>query len=62
VLAGSASINFKSATLTHGVVHPKDVYYFYDVTITATLKGATAGAQDVTVTGSFENMALALGS
>ena len=61
-VTGSASISFKSATKTKGMYHPENVYYFFEVTLTTTVKGLSAGDEDVTVTGSFANKSLPLGS
>jgi hypothetical protein len=62
ILTGTLQLTFTSATLVHGTAHPTDVYYLYDLTLTATLPGLTAGATEVTVTGSFKNLALPTGS
>ena len=60
-LQGAVSIKFNSVTVKNGMYTPEDIYYLYDVTITAELKGLTAGAPDVTVSGSFVNKSLPLG-
>jgi len=61
-LVGSATVKFKSATLTHGVYKPADVYYFFDATLEATIPGQSAGAADVQVNGRFQLQTLPLGS
>jgi hypothetical protein len=60
--AGTATVTFVSATLMHGTAHPEDVYYLFELTFTATLKGQTPNAPDVTVTGSYKASTLPLGS
>lgn len=59
---GAATVTFVSATLMHGTSKPEDVYYVFEVTYTATLKGKTAGAPDVTLTGSYKTTMLPLGA
>jgi len=61
-VSGELSIKFNQVTAKNGMYNPEDVYYLYDLTITAKLKGLTDGATDVTVTGSFVNMSLPLGA
>jgi len=59
---GTATVTINSVTKTKGMYHPENVYYFFDVSLTAALKGQSAGAQDITLNGTFKNMALPLGS
>lgn len=61
-VTGSASITFTSASMTHGTVHPSDVYYTYQVTLQASLKGLSSGASDVTIQGDFTQTQLVSGS
>ncbi|MDB4980481.1 MAG: hypothetical protein JWM82_1233, partial [Myxococcales bacterium] len=61
-LSGALMLTFTNVTMVHGTAHPTDVYYLYDLTLTATLPGLSAGATDVTVVGSFKNLSLPLGS
>jgi len=61
-LLGEVSIKFNSVSVKNGMYHPEDIYYLYDLTITAKLKGQTEGATDVTVTSRFINMGLPLGA
>lgn len=61
-LSGSATITFKSATLIKSTYHPKDIFYVYDVSIDATLPALTPDTADVTISGTFQNTVLPLGS
>lgn len=58
---GTATVTFKSVTLTASTLNPKNVYYVYDATLDAKLKGRTAGATDITVSGDFSSDKLPLG-
>jgi hypothetical protein len=61
-VSGSLEITFTSATMTYGTAHPRDVYYFFDAKLVATVKGLSAGATDVTITGRFQNDGIPTGS
>ncbi len=61
-VTGSASIKFLSATATHGTNKPEDVYYTFEVELTATMPGLTPDTQEVTVNGTFRFPSLPLGS
>lgn len=45
--SGTAVITFVSATLTHGVNKPEDVYYVYEMNIAMTFTNQQGGAPDV---------------
>ncbi|MDB4944616.1 MAG: hypothetical protein JWP97_4150 [Labilithrix sp.] len=59
---GTATATFVSATLTHGTAHPSDVYYLFELNLTATLKAQGSSAADVTISGHFSNAKLPTGS
>ncbi len=59
---GTASVKFISVTLMNGTSDPEDVYYLFEATYTATVKGQTADTSDVTITGSYKASALPLGA
>ena len=59
---GSASIKFLSATLKHGTNKPEDVYYTFEVELTATMPGETPDTPEVTVNGTFSFPSLPLGA
>ncbi|HEY0464551.1 MAG TPA: hypothetical protein VGC79_10095 [Polyangiaceae bacterium] len=59
---GSASIKFLSATLVHGTNKPEDVYYTFEVELTATMPGETPDTPEVTVNGTFRFPSLPLGA
>ncbi len=59
---GTASVKFTSVTLMHGTSDPEDVYYLFEATYTATVKGQTADTADVTITGSYKTTTLPLGA
>jgi hypothetical protein len=59
---GAATLEFNSATLTHGKYKPSDEYYFFDATLKATIPGQSAGATEVKVTGRFQLQTLPIGS
>ncbi|MEI9936832.1 MAG: hypothetical protein WDO69_06390 [Pseudomonadota bacterium] len=64
-VAGSASIKFLSATLTHGTNKPEDVYYTFEIELTATMPGVpgvTPDTSEVTINGTFSFPSLPLGS
>jgi len=61
-MSGTITIKFNQVTAKNGMYNPEDVYYLYDLTITATLEGQTEGATEVTVSSRFVNMALPLGA
>jgi len=62
LVTGAATVKFNSATLTHGIYKPTDVYYFFDATLEATLPGQSAGAAEVKISGRFQLQTLPIGS
>ncbi|MEI9952849.1 MAG: hypothetical protein WDO74_28730 [Pseudomonadota bacterium] len=61
-LMGEVSITFNKITVKNGMYTPEDIYYLYDLTISAKVKGLSEGAPDVTVSSTFVNMGLPLGA
>jgi hypothetical protein len=59
---GSASIRFLSVTLKHGTSKPEDVYYLFEVELTATMPGETPDTPEVTLSGTFKYTSLPLGA
>ena len=58
---GTAIVTFVSATRTASTYNPSNVYYTYEATLDATLKGRTGGTNTITATGHFANDKLPLG-
>jgi hypothetical protein len=61
-VAGTASIKFLSVTLKHGQSKPEDVYYLFEVEITAKMPGETPDTPEVDFSGKFKITSLPLGA
>ncbi len=63
--SGTVSVTFVSATLTHGMYKPENVYYLFEIAVTASMKGApgqTPQVADISLTGHFKISSLPIGS